>query len=47
MQSTNVEAVKPMAFATTLVLLALVLGINLTAIVIRRRIRAAYHLLEG
>jgi phosphate transport system permease protein len=47
MQSANVEAVKPMAFATTLVLLGLVVTINLTAIVIRRRIRAAYHLLEG
>ena len=47
MQSANVEAVKPMAFATTLVLLGLVVTINLTAIIIRRRIRAAYHLLEG
>jgi phosphate transport system permease protein len=47
MQSTNVEAVKPMAFATTLVLMGLVVTINLTAIIIRRRIRAAYHLLEG
>jgi phosphate transport system permease protein len=39
MQSPNVEAAKPMAFATTLVLLGLVLIINLTAIVIRRRLR--------
>ncbi len=43
MQSPNVEAAKPMAFATTLVLLALVVLMNLTAIVIRRRLRAAYR----
>jgi phosphate transport system permease protein len=46
MQSPNVEAAKPMAFATTLVLLGLVLVINFTAIVIRRRIRLAYRLME-
>ncbi|MGD8439994.1 MAG: phosphate ABC transporter permease PstA [Holophagae bacterium] len=46
MQSPNVEAAKPMAFATTLVLLLLVLVINLTAIVIRRRLRSAYRLVE-
>lgn len=42
MQSPNVEAAKPMAFATTLVLLLLVLLMNLTAIIIRRRLRRAY-----
>jgi phosphate transport system permease protein len=41
MQSPNVEAAKPMAFATTLVLLALVVAMNLTAIVFRRRLRQA------
>jgi phosphate transport system permease protein len=46
MQSPNVEAAKPMAFATTLVLLALVVVINLTAIVIRRRLRLAYRIVE-
>jgi phosphate transport system permease protein len=46
MQSPNVEAAKPMAFATTLVLLALVVLINLTAIVIRRRLRLAYRVVE-
>jgi phosphate transport system permease protein len=46
MQSPNVEAAKPMAFATTLVLLALVMIINLSAIVIRRRVRAAYTIVE-
>ncbi len=38
MQSPNVEAAKPMAFATTLVLLLLVVAMNLTAIVVRRRL---------
>ncbi len=42
MQSPNVEAAKPMAFATTLVLLLLVALLNLTAIVVRRRLRQAY-----
>jgi phosphate transport system permease protein len=46
MQSPNVEAAKPMAFASTLVLLALVVLINLTAIVIRRRLRQAYRVVE-
>ena len=43
MQSPNVEAAKPMAFATTLVLLALVALMNLTAIIVRRRLRRAYR----
>jgi len=42
MQSPNVEAAKPMAFATTLVLLALVVGMNLVAIIIRRRLQKSY-----
>jgi phosphate transport system permease protein len=46
MQSPNVEAAKPIAFAATLVLLLLVLTINLAAIIIRRRLRLAYRLLE-
>jgi phosphate transport system permease protein len=43
MQSPNVEAAKPMAFATTLVLLVLVVLMNLTAIIVRRRLRRAYR----
>ncbi len=43
MQSPNVEAAKPMAFATTLVLLGLVVLLNLTAIIVRRRLRRAYR----
>jgi phosphate transport system permease protein len=46
MQSPNVEAAKPMAFATTLVLLGLVVAINLIAIVVRRRLRLAYRYVE-
>jgi phosphate transport system permease protein len=46
MQSPNIEAAKPMAFATTLVLLALVVIINLTAILVRRRVRGAYRAIE-
>jgi len=42
MQSPNVEAAKPMAFATTLVLLLSVVLMNLTAIIVRRRLRRAY-----
>jgi phosphate transport system permease protein len=43
MQSPNVEAAKPMAFATTLVLLLLVVLMNLTAIIVRRRLRRAFR----
>jgi phosphate transport system permease protein len=46
MQSPNVEAAKPMAFATTLVLLVLVVAINLSAILVRRRLRLRYRVLE-
>jgi len=46
MQSPNVEAAKPMAFAATLVLLGLVLAINFTAVVVRRRLRLAYRVME-
>jgi phosphate transport system permease protein len=41
MQSPNVEAAKPMAFATTLVLLLLVMVMNLGAVLMRRRLRRA------
>jgi phosphate transport system permease protein len=46
MQSPDVEAAKPMAFASTLVLLGLVVVINLTAILIRRRLHTVYRVLE-
>lgn len=38
-QSPNVEAAKPMVYATTLVLLALVVALNLLAITLRARLR--------
>jgi phosphate transport system permease protein len=46
MQSPDVEAAKPVAFAATVVLLGLVVAINLTAIFIRRRLHSVYHVLE-
>jgi phosphate transport system permease protein len=41
-QSPNVEAAKPMVFATTLLLLLLVVALNLAAILIRNRLRRRY-----
>jgi phosphate transport system permease protein len=38
-QSPNVEAAKPMVYMTTLLLLAVVVALNLTAILIRERLR--------
>jgi phosphate transport system permease protein len=38
-QSPNVEAAKPMVYATTLVLLVLVVVLNLVAIALRARLR--------
>ena len=41
-QSPNVEAARPMVFSTTLLLLVVVLLLNLTAIVVRGRLRRRY-----
>ena len=41
-QSPNVEAVKPLVFATALLLVLVVLGMNIAAILIRNRLRAKY-----
>ena len=41
-QSPNVEAAKPMVFATALLLLLIVVGLNLAAIVMRTRLRRRY-----
>ena len=38
-QSPNVEAAKPMVYATTLLLILLVVVLNVTAIVLRARLR--------
>jgi len=41
-QSPNVEATKPLVFATALLLLVLVVAMNLTAITVRNRLRRRY-----
>jgi phosphate transport system permease protein len=41
-QSPNVEAAKPMVYTTTIFLLIIVVLLNLTAIVVRNRLRAKY-----
>ena len=41
-QSPNVDAARPMVFMTTVLLLAIVVLLNLTAIVLRKRLRARY-----
>ena len=41
-QSPNVEAARPMVFATTLLLLIMVLALNLVAIAVRNRLRRRY-----
>ncbi len=41
-QSPNVEAAKPMVYMTTLLLLVIVVAMNLTAIVVRNRLREKY-----
>jgi phosphate transport system permease protein len=41
-QSPDSEAAKPMVFATTLLLIALVVILNMTAITIRERLRRKY-----
>jgi phosphate transport system permease protein len=42
-QSPNVEAAKPMVYATAMLLLLIVLLLNLTAIVVRNRLRRRYQ----
>ena len=42
-QSPNVEAAKPMVYTTTIFLLAIVILLNLTAIVVRNRLRKKYQ----
>jgi phosphate transport system permease protein len=42
-QSPNVEAAKPMVYTTTILLLAIVVLLNLTAILVRNRLRKKYQ----
>jgi phosphate transport system permease protein len=41
-QSPNIEAVRPLVFATALLLILVVLSTNLTAIVVRNHLRRKY-----
>jgi phosphate transport system permease protein len=41
-QSPNVEAAKPMVFTTALLLILIVIVLNLTAIIIRNRLKKKY-----
>lgn len=43
-QSPNVDAARPMVFTTTVLLLAIVVTLNLTAIVLRRRLRKKFQM---
>jgi phosphate transport system permease protein len=43
-QSPNVDAARPMVFATTLLLLAIVVALNLFAIGLRNRLRRKYQM---
>jgi len=46
-QSPNVEAARPLVYATSLLLVLVIIGLNLTAIVIRNNLREKYRALEG
>ena len=46
-QSPNVEAARPLVYATALLLVLVIIGLNLTAIVIRNNLREKYRALEG
>jgi len=44
-QSPNSDAVRPLVFATALLLLAIVVGLNLAAVALRHRLREKYRML--
>jgi phosphate transport system permease protein len=46
-QSPNVEAARPLVYATALLLVLVIVVLNLTAIIIRNRLREKYRALEG
>ena len=46
-QSPNVEAARPLVYATSLLLVVVILGLNMAAIVIRNHLREKYRALEG
>ncbi|NOT85507.1 MAG: phosphate ABC transporter permease PstA [Methylococcaceae bacterium] len=46
-QSPNVEAARPIVYATSLLLVTVIVGLNLTAVTIRNHLREKYRALEG
>ena len=46
-QSPNVEAARPLVYATALLLVLVITGLNLAAILLRNRLREKYRALEG
>jgi len=46
-QSPNVEAARPLVYATSLLLILVIIALNLSAIYIRNRLREKYQALEG
>ena len=46
-QSPNVEAARPLVYATSLLLVLVIIGLNLAAIIIRNHLREKYRALEG
>ncbi|MCX7089821.1 MAG: phosphate ABC transporter permease PstA [Methylococcales bacterium] len=46
-QSPNVEAARPLVYATSLLLVMVIVGLNLTAVTIRNHLREKYRALEG
>jgi len=46
-QSPNVEAARPLVYATSLLLVLVIIGLNLSAILIRNHLREKYRALEG
>ena len=45
-QSPNVEAARPLVYATSLLLVLVIIALNLTAIAIRNHLREKYRTLE-
>jgi phosphate transport system permease protein len=46
-QSPNVEAARPLVYATALLLVIVIIGLNLAAIILRNNLREKYRALEG
>ena len=46
-QSPNVEAARPLVYATALLLIGIIVVLNLTAIMLRNRLEGRYRFTEG